>query len=145
MARGEQATFDAAPEPRAGGSSAANPGRVRIEGKYFAHLGRRLRVQGVTYGPFAPNQDAEPYPGPGAVRDDFARMKEAGINSIRTYHIPPEWLLHLAGEYGLFILVDIPWPKHLCFLQSQWAQAEARAYVGQAASGYCPLAWPAAR
>jgi GT2 family glycosyltransferase len=107
--------------------------RVAIDGKFFARGARRLRVQGVTYGPFAPNKDGEPFPAVPAVRGDFARMKGAGINSVRTYHVPPEWLFDVANEYGLFLLVDIPWPKHLCFLQSQQARAEVREYIRQVA------------
>ena len=34
------------------------------------------------------------------LRDDFALMRAAGINAIRTYHVPPEWLLDLADEHG---------------------------------------------
>lgn len=50
--------------------------------------GRRWRVQGVTYGPFAPNAQNEPFPSPQTVRTDFKRMQEAGVNAIRTYHFP---------------------------------------------------------
>src|SRR5437660_3308693 len=60
-------------------------------------------------------------------------MLAAGINSVRTYHIPPEWLLGLADEQGINLLVDIPWPKHVCFLDSGEARREARRLVGEAA------------
>jgi O-antigen biosynthesis protein len=112
--------------------------RVRVEGKFFARGGQRLRVHGVTYGPFAPDADGQPFPAPPLVREDFARMGAAGINSVRTYHVPPEWLLDLADESGMTVLVgvpwvDVPWRQHLAFLGSGRARAEARAFVRRAA------------
>src|SRR5262249_40935840 len=40
-------------------SASAHP-RVRINGKFFARRNERLRIRGVTYGPFAPNEQGEP-------------------------------------------------------------------------------------
>jgi hypothetical protein len=68
--------------------STDNSNRVRIDGKFLMRNGRRWRVQGVTYGPFAPNAQNEPFPSPQTVRTDFKRMQEAGVNAIRTYHFP---------------------------------------------------------
>jgi GT2 family glycosyltransferase len=106
---------------------------LRVHGKAFLCAGQRLQINGVTYGPFAANAAGEPFPSPERVRQDFAMMRSTGINSIRTYHLPPGWLLDLADEEGFGILVDIPWRKHLCFLDSVAAQAEARQFVRNAA------------
>jgi GT2 family glycosyltransferase len=106
---------------------------VRVAGKRFTRGGQGLRIQGVTYGPFVPDREGQPFPAPGRVRDDFGRMRSAGLNSLRTYHLPPEWLLRLADEEGMSVFVDVPWPKHLCFLDSTEAQADARRRVGEAA------------
>src|SRR5207244_2733303 len=57
----------------------------------------------------------------------------AGVNAIRTYHLPPEWLFHRADEYGLAVFVDVPWPKHVCFLESLRGRAGARRLVRRAA------------
>ena len=46
---------------------------------------------------------------------------------------PPEWLLDLVDESGMTVFMDIPWPTHVCFLQSRRAQAEARRGVRRAA------------
>src|SRR5262249_13523248 len=112
-------------------------GRVHLDGKFLACGGRRLRVRGVTYGPFAPNavdgSEEEPFPAPGAVANDLALMRAAGINAIRTYHVPPEWLLHVADEQEVAVFVDVPWAKHLCFLDSARAQKAARQAVRSAA------------
>jgi GT2 family glycosyltransferase len=106
--------------------------RVRVDGKLLTRGGKRLRVQGVTYGPFAPNGAGEPFPDAGQVRDDFARMRAAGVNAVRTYHLPPEWFLSLADQEGVSVFLDVPWAKHLCFLDSAAAQAEARQAVRRA-------------
>jgi GT2 family glycosyltransferase len=107
-------------------------GGVRIDGKFFARGPKRLRLRGVTYGPFADNRHGEPFPAPERVTEDFALMEAGGINAVRTYHVPPEWFLSEADEQGLVAFVDIPWRKHLCFLDSQEAQREARQGVRQA-------------
>jgi GT2 family glycosyltransferase len=107
--------------------------RARVEGKFLARGRRRLRVCGVTYGPFAPNADGQPFPARERVAEDFARMCGAEINALRTYHVPPDWLLAEADEQGLAVFVDAPWPKHLCFLDSARAQREARLAVQRAA------------
>ncbi len=124
-------------EPGRNGSGASLPaalsGRVRVDGKFFARQGQRLRIQGVTYGPFAPDADGQPFPCRAQVLKDFALMRQAGVNAFRTYHLPPEWLLDLADTQGLNVFVDVPWPKHLCFLESSAAQAHARRAVREAA------------
>src|SRR5262249_60419602 len=64
--------------------------RLRVDGKFFARGSKRLRLKGVTYGPFSPNSDGHPFPTSERVKEDFTQMQALGINSIRTYHIPPE-------------------------------------------------------
>jgi GT2 family glycosyltransferase len=106
--------------------------RARIDGKYLARGAARLRIQGVTYGPFTVNAGGDFFPEPNRVVDDFARMREVGINAVRTYHCPPPWFLSLADEHQINLLLDVPWSKHLCFLESRRAQQEAREAVRQA-------------
>jgi GT2 family glycosyltransferase len=111
--------------------------RLRVEGKYFARGSERLRIKGVTYGPFAPNAEGEQFPAAERVSDDFALMQAIGVNAIRTYHVPPEWFLNLADQHGMGLFVDVPWAKHLCFLDSKSAQREARAAIARAAQRGC--------
>jgi O-antigen biosynthesis protein len=111
----------------------AGPRRWRVDGKFFRRGQQRMRIKGVTYGPFAPVSGDERFPSPERVAGDFALMRAAGINAIRTYHLPPTWLLDLAGLHGLSALIDVPWSKHLCFLDSERAQREARQAVVEAA------------
>jgi GT2 family glycosyltransferase len=104
-------------------------GRLRVDGKFFTRGKQRLRLKGVTYGPFAPNQAGDPFPTYARVDDDFDRMRAAGINAIRTYHLPPACLLDRADAKGLGVFLDVPWRKHLCFLDSREAREEARQAV----------------
>jgi GT2 family glycosyltransferase len=124
-------------ERRARGADGGDPAgpwaRLRVDGKFFARGGRRLRIQGVTYGPFAPNAAGEPFPSPARIREDFDRMRAIGLNAVRCYHLPPEWLLDLADEEGMGVFVDVPWPKHLCFLEGRRVREEARELVRRAA------------
>jgi GT2 family glycosyltransferase len=68
------------------------------------------------------------------VRDDLTAMSDAGINSVRTYHLPPDWLLHALDERGMTVLVDVPWPKHSCFLDTARSRRRARRLVRHAAA-----------
>ena len=113
-------------------------GRLRVDGKFFARGGERVRLQGVTYGPFAPGEGGDPFPTQARVDDDFAAMRAAGVNAIRTYHAPPAWLLSRADELGVGVLVEAPWPKHLCFLDSARPRATRRRAVREvvAAAGH---------
>src|SRR5947207_12006077 len=81
--------------------------RVRVDGRFLARGAERLRVQGVTYGPFPPGPDGHQFPAPRRVADDFARMRAVGVNAVRTYHVPPDWLFHLADEAGVAVFVDV--------------------------------------
>jgi GT2 family glycosyltransferase len=114
------------------------PTRVQVAGKFFARGDQCLRIHGVTYGPFALNETGEPFPASDRVAEDFVCMRTAAINSLRTYHVPPPWFLDLADEREMNLLVDIPWidvpwRKHLDFLESSQVQREARQFVRQSA------------
>jgi GT2 family glycosyltransferase len=90
--------------------------RPRVSGK-FIFLGKdKFYVRGVTYGTFRPGADGNHYPGPDAVERDFARMEANGLNAVRTYTVPPRWLLDAARRYGLYVMVGLPWEQHITFL-----------------------------
>jgi GT2 family glycosyltransferase len=90
--------------------------RPVVAGKFLAAGGRKLLVRGVTYGTFRPDAEGNDYPGPATVSRDFAAMSAAGVNSVRTYTIPPRWLLDLASEHGLLVMVGLAWEDHIAFL-----------------------------
>ena len=103
--------------------------RVTVDGKYFCLGGKKFFLKGVTYGPFAPDDDGVTFGSHEQTTRDFELICELGANVLRVYYPPPLWFLDLADEHGLKVLVDIPWPKHLCFLDTDEAQEEAREVV----------------
>ena len=106
--------------------------RVRVDGKFFRLGEKKFYPKGVTYGPFAPNAAGERYAERGQTLKDFAQIKELGANTLRVYHVPPHWFLDLAQEQGLKVLVDIPWRKDRCFLDSEELRDEAKTAVREA-------------
>jgi GT2 family glycosyltransferase len=106
--------------------------RPSVKGKFIFVGDEKLYVRGVTYGPFHPTKDGSEYHCPEAVKRDFAVMAENGINAVRTYTVPPRWLLDTAQRHGLHVMVGLPWEQHITFLDDRKrAQAiENRVRVG---------------
>ncbi len=109
--------------------------RVTVDGKFFRLGEKKFYLKGVSYGPFTPDDEQGTFASREQTAKDFAQIRELGANLVRVYHVPPRWLLDLAAEHGLKALVDIPWNKHLCFLDSPKLKAEAREAVRQAVRG----------
>src|SRR5688572_32216961 len=103
--------------------------RVRVDGKFFRLGEKKFYLKGVAYGPFAAREGGECFPEREIAARDFGQIVELGANLIRIYTAPPRWLLDLAAEHGLKILIDIPWPKNRCFLDSPKTLEEAREAV----------------
>src|SRR5207237_2897690 len=63
---------------------------------------------------------------------DFATMAAAGINTVRTYTVPPRWLLDAAADAGLYVMVGLPWEQHVAFLdgRARRRSIEARVRAG---------------
>ena len=106
--------------------------RMTLDGKFFKRSGQRVRLHGVTYGPFQPHDNVHHFPARNIVAGDLASMAAIGVNAIRTYHVPPQWLLEAAECSQLGVLIDVPWSKHVCFLDSAVARREARDNVRKA-------------
>src|SRR5207248_8388040 len=62
-------------------------------GKFVFAGDAKFFVRGVTYGPFRPTENGCEYHNPERVERDFAAMAASGINAVRTYTVPPDWLL----------------------------------------------------
>jgi len=103
--------------------------RVRVDGKFFRLGDTKFYLKGVAYGPFAPHDGGDAFPTPEETARDFAQIAELGANLIRTYMPPPRWILDLAAEHGLKLLIDIPWPKNHCFLDLERTKEQAREAV----------------
>ena len=112
-------------------ASSSGP-RVRVDGKFFRLGEKKFYVKGVAYGPFAPNAAGQPFASPEQTAADFASLRQLGANLIRIYHVPAQWFLDLAAQHQLKALVDIPWNKQVCFLDSPQQRAEARDTVRRA-------------
>lgn len=89
--------------------------RPRVRGKFLFVGDEKLYVRGVTYGAFRPTANGEHYHRE-VVERDFAAMVALGINAIRTYTLPPHWLLDTAQQHGLRVMVGMCWTQHTAFL-----------------------------
>ncbi len=93
--------------------------RPTVRGKFLFAGDEKLYIRGVTYGPFRPNEQGCEYPGPEGVARDFAQIAANGMNAVRTYTVPPRWLLDTAEQHSLRVMVGLPWEQHVTFLDSR--------------------------
>ena len=138
------ASLSGAPDWTARGVPGARPpvGRVRTSGKFLEAGGTRLLVRGVTYGPFRPGPGGCEYHDPATVDRDFRAMAAHGLNAVRTYTVPPAWLLDAAAAHGLRVLVGLAWEQHVTFLdrrESRSGIARAVAAGARACAGHPAL------
>jgi GT2 family glycosyltransferase len=89
------------------------PTRVQTHGKFIFVGNEKLYVRGVTYGTFRPDSHGHEYPDPHTVAADFAQMAANGINAVRTYTMPPDWLLDSAASYGLRVMVSLAVERYI--------------------------------
>src|SRR5262249_40772377 len=97
----------------------STPRRVSVDGKFFRNGEKKFYVKGVTYGPFAPNPAGQLFASAEQTSQDLLQIRDLGANVVRVYQIPSKWFLDLVAESGLKVLIDIPWNKQLCFLDSE--------------------------
>ncbi len=107
--------------------------RLSVGGNFFRLGEKKFFAKGVTYGPFAPDAQGESFPAPEQVKRDFSQIRELGANVVRVYAAPPRWVLDLAAEHELRLLIDAPWHKQGCFLDAAESREAARAAVRQVA------------
>ena len=93
--------------------------RLEVRGKFFFAGDEKVPLRGVTYGPFAPDAEGYRFPAPEVVERDLALITELGANCLRLFTPPPRWLLDMAAERNLWVMVGIPWAEHVCFLDSE--------------------------
>jgi len=106
--------------------------RPAAAGKLLYVDGKTLWIRGVTYGTFGSGPARAEYPPPAVVAQDFALMAASGINAVRTYTVPPRYLLDAASTHGLRVMVGLPWEQHVTFLDDQH---RARAIVRRVRAG----------
>jgi GT2 family glycosyltransferase len=93
--------------------------RPTVRGKFLFVGDEKFYVRGVTYGTFRPDDENNLYHDPDLVERDLARMAELGFNAVRTYTVPPRWLLDIARRHDLYVMVGLPWEQHVAFLDDQ--------------------------
>ena len=106
----------------------------RVQGKFLELDGHRFLVRGVAYGTFAPDAEGLQFPPEARVDHDFEMMAAAGLNTVRTYTVPPLSLLDSAARHGLRVMAGIPWSQHIAFLDDPALTREVRRTVVEAAS-----------
>ncbi len=104
-------------------------GRLVPHGKYLFEGAEKFYVRGVSYGPFAANSRGERYPEPERAAADFALMRQLGANLIRLYVPPPPWMVEEARKAGLRLMIGIPWPYHMAFLDSRDMKRDIRGAI----------------
>jgi glycosyltransferase involved in cell wall biosynthesis len=103
--------------------------RVSVDGKFFRLGPEKFYVKGVAYGPFAPNTAGQQFASPEQTAADLDQIQALGANLVRVYQVPARWFLDLAAERRLKVLIDVPWNRHLCFLDSHEQREAARGAV----------------
>src|SRR5438067_3363725 len=121
------------PLPERPSTPALDDAPPAIGGKFFFVGDHKLYLRGVSYGPFAVSGHGFPFPDPPTLESDFRLMAELGVNCLRTFTVPPRWVLDRAAEHGLRVLITIPWAEHVCFLDDRELVAEIRGTVRAAA------------
>jgi GT2 family glycosyltransferase len=96
--------------------------KPRVSGKFIFINEDKFYIKGVTYGTFHPNSEGEPFPEPEIVAKDFAQIAANGMNAVRVYTVPPRWLLDIACENHLRVMVGLPWEQHITFLDENNSQ-----------------------
>jgi GT2 family glycosyltransferase len=108
--------------------------RLIARDKYLYDGEAKFYARGVSYGPFVPNSRGERYPEPERCANDFALMRELGVNVVRTYVPPPAWMFELAAKNSLRLMVATLWDSHLMFLETAATARGVRATVGKLAA-----------
>jgi glycosyltransferase involved in cell wall biosynthesis len=106
--------------------------RIEVRGKFLWSGATKFFMRGVSYGPFPPDAMGSPFPSAEQINQDMALMRQAGINTIRTYNVPPQRLLDLALQWNMHVLVGIPWEQHICFLDNRQTARNIRSTVSRA-------------
>lgn len=93
--------------------------RVYVKGKFLYQGTEKLYLKGVTYGTFAPQEDGTQYPPQPVIAKDLRQMAAYGINCLRTYTIPPKYLLDEALLNNIKVMAGLPWEQHITFLDDK--------------------------
>ena len=110
--------------------------KVSVKGKFLYLNNEKFFVKGVTYGTFNPDNEGSQFPTADIIEKDFSMMISHGINCVRTYTVPPVYLLDIAFKYHLKVMVGLPWEQHISFLDSEERRVDILKRV-QEGAGSC--------
>jgi O-antigen biosynthesis protein len=100
--------------------------KPEVRGKFIFLDDEKFYIKGVTYGPFKSDENGCIYKSPEIVNKDFERIALHGFNSIRTYTVPPGWLLDIAYSYGLKVMIGLPVEQNYAFLDDKYGIEEIK-------------------
>ncbi len=113
----------------------------QVDGKFLAIAGQRFWARGVTYGSFRSNDHGEPFPPFAQLIDDFAQMRDSGVNTVRIYSPPSDRIADAAAKFGLHLVPDFCWGPRRCELDDpdrvrfifDWTRQHSRRLAGHPA------------
>jgi GT2 family glycosyltransferase len=92
---------------------------LEADGKFFRRDGKRHWMKAVTYGPFPPEKA---FP----LSEDFAKISEAGFDTIRLFELPASDLLDEAQRAGLMVFAGLRWNHYEDFISKPAILSSAR-------------------
>lgn len=92
--------------------------RPYVKGKFLYVNNEKFFLKGVTYGTFEPDGSGSQFPPADRVEKDFRMMADNGFNCVRTYTVPPLYLLEIALQHQLKVMIGLPWEQHITFLDT---------------------------
>lgn len=102
-------------------------------------------IKGVTYDLKYPRKSHYSQVPSEVIEKDFRLIKEAGINTIRIYGVPPEFILDLADKYGIKVIETVvfpgDWTDFTSPYQLQALKREAVRNVRRDMDRECIYAW----
>ncbi len=96
--------------------------RLRVSGKFLRVGEEKVRLRGISYGPFRPNATGDPFPEDSRLTCDLEHLWALKFDTVRLYDPPSKHLLSEAQRLGLRLIVGIPWTDHVDFLRDSALQ-----------------------
>ena len=93
--------------------------RVQTAGKFFRAGEEKFYVKALTYGPFTPGGEGVGLKQGAELEADLASIVAMGANTLRLYESPPKGFLDACAGHGLRVLVGVPWPDHVDFVNQE--------------------------
>ncbi|MFZ4768175.1 MAG: glycosyltransferase, partial [Roseimicrobium sp.] len=109
-------------------------GNLRAEGPWLRDAnGLKVRLRGVTYGPFRLNEEGLPWPTPAQLASDLAHIRTLGFNAVRVYEAPTEAVLQECARNGLHLFCWLRWGQNVDFFENADLCQQARQLVREEA------------